>query len=247
MPETKNGLGVEGVALRKDAKPFDTIIRPGEIVGLAGLEGHGQDAFLEMLAGLRAPAAGTIRHQAGGQVVTSYRQAVRLGIVYLPRDRRSTGIFPTLSVIDNFAIATLNRDIKGFLISRQARLRRYNAFRDMLSVVAKDPKAPITALSGGNQQKILIARLLALEPGILLLNDPTRGVDVATRRVLYGVFRQLASSGMALVILSTEIEEITFLCQRVLVFRSNELSAEMAGDTMRFDRVISAMFGQAAA
>jgi ribose transport system ATP-binding protein len=248
MAEERRSLRVERLALLPGRQAFDTVIAPGEIVGLAGLEGHGQVAFLEILAGLRRPASGSVRLGNGtdGTSIATYRQAVRSGIAYLPRDRRSTGIFPTLSVLDNFAIATIARDIRGLLISRKARFARYAKFRDLLSVVAKDPRAPITALSGGNQQKILIARLLALEPGILILNDPTRGVDVATRRVLYDVFRQLAANGMALVILSSEIEEITFLCHRVLVFRSHELSAEFAGEGMRFDRVIGAMFGRAA-
>ncbi len=92
-------------------------------------------------------------------------------------------------------------------------MRRYERFRRTLSIVAPRPDAPITTLSGGNQQKVLLARALALEPAVLLLNDPTRGVDVATRQVLYGVFRGLAGEGMALVILSTEIEEVLLLCQ----------------------------------
>jgi ribose transport system ATP-binding protein len=101
-------------------------------------------------------------------------------------------------------------------------------------------------LSGGNQQKVLLARALALGPDILLLNDPTRGVDVATRHVLYGVFRELAAQGMTLVILSSEIEEILLLCGRLLVFRENEISAEMASGEMNAEGVIAAMFGKAA-
>jgi len=93
---------------------------------------------------------------------------------------------------------------------------------------------------------VLLARALALEPSVLLLNDPTRGVDVATRHVLYGVFRDLAREGMALVILSSEIEEILVLCNRVLVFRDYELAAEMTGEAMTTESVISAMFGRAA-
>jgi ribose transport system ATP-binding protein len=93
---------------------------------------------------------------------------------------------------------------------------------------------------------VLLARALALEPGVLLLNDPTRGVDVATRHVLYDVFRDLAREGMTLVILSSEIEEILLLCCRVLVFRENEVTAEMAGANMTTDSVIAAMFGRSA-
>jgi ribose transport system ATP-binding protein len=104
----------------------------------------------------------------------------------------------------------------------------------------------ITTLSGGNQQKVLLARALAHKPDVLLLNDPTRGVDIATRRVLYAVFRELAQEGMALVVLSTEIEEALVLCDRILVFREQELAAPLAGDARTSERIIATMFGRAA-
>jgi len=149
-------------------------------------------------------------------------------------------------VLDNFAISTVGRDAFFGLLSFKKRRRRYEAYRERLSILAPKPEAAITTLSGGNQQKVLLARALALEPGVLLLNDPTRGVDVATRHVLYDVFRELARDGMTLVILSSEIEEILLLCHRVLVFRENEVAAEMTGDVMTTDNVIAAMFGREA-
>ncbi len=109
----------------------------------------------------------------------------------------------------------------------------------------KSPDLPITGLSGGNQQKVLLARLLARDPDVLLLNDPTRGVDVATRRVLYGVFRELADAGMTLVVLSSEIEEVIHLCDRVLVFREKRLAARLGEGEKTNERVIAAMFGRA--
>jgi ribose transport system ATP-binding protein len=223
-------------------------ILPGEIVGLAGLDGHGQETFLKILAGLVAPSAGTVTISDGDMTksIARFRQAVAAGIVYLPRDRRSTGIFPTLSVLDNFAIATPGADTRGGLISPSHRLARFDAYRDRLSIVAPNAKAPITTLSGGNQQKVLLARALSLNPKVLLLNDPTRGVDVATRRILYGVFRDLARDGMALVILSSEIEEILVLSKRVLVFRDHALASRLEAAAMRADSVIAAMFGRAA-
>ncbi|PZM15469.1 ATP-binding cassette domain-containing protein [Rhizobium tubonense] len=229
------------------AAPISQAIRPGEIVGLAGLDGHGQERFLEILAGLKAPLSGRVvlDGPTGRTEVTGFRKAVANGVAYLPRDRRATGIFPTQSVLDNFAISTVGRDTMLGLIRTQHRRRRYETYRDKLSISAPRPDAAITTLSGGNQQKVLLARALALEPGVLLLNDPTRGVDVATRHVLYDVFRNLAREGMTLVILSSEIEEILLLCSRVLVFRENEVTAEMTGDSMTADNVIAAMFGRA--
>jgi len=239
-------LRAAGVVLAAGRTPVSEVVRAGEIVGLSGLDGHGQERFLEILAGLQPARGGEVAVSAGGAGtrVEGFRQAVRHGIAYLPRDRRATGIFPTLSILDNFAIATIGRDVRGGLISRRARSERYRKFHERLSIVAPNGNAPITSLSGGNQQKVLLARWLAHDPRFLLLNDPTRGVDIATRQTLYGVFRELARDGVALVVLSSEIEEIVTLCHRVLVFRENELFATLSGDDLESDRVIAAMFGR---
>ncbi|MGA0614288.1 ATP-binding cassette domain-containing protein [Paracoccus sp. KR1-242] len=236
-------LTVSDMSLRPGAVPLSTTLRPGETLGLAGLDGHGQGMFLRRLAGLER-TGGTV--ELGGNAIASFRDAERNAVVYVPRDRRSTGIFPGLSILDNFAIATPGRDRRGPLISARARRARYEGWKERLKIVAPSPEAPITALSGGNQQKVLLARALARDPRVLLLNDPTRGVDVATRHVLYDLFAELAAGGMALVILSSEIEEILVLCHRVLVFREHALAAEMKGEAMRTESVIAAMFGRAA-
>jgi ribose transport system ATP-binding protein len=236
------------VALAAGRAAISESVMAGEIVGLAGLDGHGQEALIEVMAGLRTPTSGQVRiGRSDGTMrdVAGFRRAARDGIAYLPRDRRATGLFPTLSIIDNFAIASMARDSAGGLISRSRRRERYEAYRKRLGIVAPDPSAPITTLSGGNQQKVLLARWLARHPDILLLNDPTRGVDIATRQALYGVFRDLAADGMALVLLSTEIEEVLQLCDRVLVFRDQQCAARLAGGAMTADAVIAAMFGRA--
>lgn len=241
MAETM--MTVENLSLRSGSEAISAKIQSGEIVGLAGLDGHGQDTFLTCLAGIE-PSNGAVT--VGREAVSSFRTAARNGIVYVPRDRRSTGIFPGLSILDNFAISTVGRDRRGPLLSFKARRERYDYWKERLKIVAPSPEAPITALSGGNQQKVLLARALARDPKVLLLNDPTRGVDVATRHVLYDLFRELAKEGIALVIVSTEIEEVLLLCDRVMVFRDHALSAEMAGDDMQTDTVIAAMFGREA-
>ncbi|WP_313760751.1 ATP-binding cassette domain-containing protein [Rhizobium sp.] len=241
-------LTVDNLTLKDGARPIVQTFKAGEIVGLAGLDGHGQQIFLEALAGLVTPASGqvSVSRQGQGRPLRGFRQAVANGIAYLPRDRRATGIFPSMSVLDNFAISTVWKDAPAGLITAAKRRERFEAYRQKLSIKVPDLDAPITTLSGGNQQKVLLARALALRPDVLLLNDPTRGVDVATRHVLYGVFRELAADGMTLVILSSEIEEILLLCGRLLVFREHEISAEMAGAEMTAGNVISAMFGKAA-
>jgi ABC-type sugar transport system ATPase subunit len=242
-------LVVDRLVIRPGAAPIDERLRPGEILGVAGLDGHGQEAFLEILAGLRAPAGGRVAvvSPAGKTIISGFKQAVRHRIAYLARDRRTHGIFPALSILDNFAIASFDRDTRYGLIGRTQLKARFAEWQQRLEIVAADPSAPITALSGGNQQKVLLARWLALGPRVLLLNDPTRGVDQRTREVLYRTFVDLArTKGIALILLSTEIEEVLRLCDRILVFRESEVSARLSRGNMSHDAVIAAMFGRAA-
>jgi ribose transport system ATP-binding protein len=248
MVEKSASVTLKDAVLKAGKRAFDERLRAGEIVGLAGLDGHGQETFLEALAGLAPLAGGSVALDIHGLAtpIESFHHVARCGVAYLPRDRRTAGIFPNLSVLDNFAIASLARDLRSGLISLRARRARFERFRERLSIAANDPGASIAQLSGGNQQKVRLARLLARDPAALLLNDPTRGVDVATRRVLYQIFRELAGAGMLLVILSTEIDELTGLCDRALVFHEHELVARLGGESLSPAAVIAAMFGEAA-
>ncbi|RVD46856.1 ATP-binding cassette domain-containing protein, partial [Mesorhizobium sp. M7A.F.Ca.ET.027.03.2.1] len=152
------GLAVRELVIAPGASPITQAIAPGEIVGLAGLDGHGQELFLKMLAGLEPSHGGSIElgSSDASRKITGFRKAVASGIAYLPRDRRANGIFPTQSVLDNFAVSTLSRDTRLGLISPSARKARYDLYREKLSIVAPRPDAPITTLSGGNQQKVLL-------------------------------------------------------------------------------------------
>jgi ribose transport system ATP-binding protein len=242
-------LLIEAVTVATGVAPFDDTVRSGEIVGLAGLDGHGQEAFLEVLCGLRPPVSGRVRVLTEGQAIpiAGFRQAVRHGVAYLARDRRVNGIFPSLSILDNFGLVSMDRDRRLGLIDRRKQRAKYETYRRRLSIVAPSPDRLITSLSGGNQQKVLLARWLTLGPRVLVLNDPTRGVDQRTRETLYRVFGDLArNEGMALVVLSTEIEEILRLCDRLLVFREHRVIARLAGAEIGYDRVIAAMFGRIA-
>jgi ribose transport system ATP-binding protein len=239
-------LRVRDVRVRPDAPPLDATVARGEILGVAGLDGQGQEDFLEILCGLRKPAGGEVlAGTAGGmERVRSYHGAARAGIVYLPRDRKSEGILPSLSVLDNFAIALLDQSQRaGFLRWRQLRAT-YDAFRARLSIVARSPSAPITSLSGGNQQKVLLARWMATRPRVMVLNDPTRGVDLATRLSIHDALRDLAAERTAIILLSTEIEELVQLCHRVLVFREGHVFSELARADITMAAIVGAMFGR---
>lgn len=232
--------------LTEASRPFGFRLAAGEIVGLAGLDGHGQATFLEALAGMRAPFAGTVEAIRDGRrhPVQDARAAYAQGIVYLPQDRKNEGIFPSLSVLDNFRMLTLGQSGRhGFLSPRQDQ-RAFAAHRERLGIVLASPASPITSLSGGNQQKVLLARLLEAKPRVMLLNDPTRGVDHPTRLALFELFEELArESGLAVVVLSTEIDEVVSHCHRAVVFRERAPSAEFDRSALTMDAVLAAMFG----
>jgi ribose transport system ATP-binding protein len=240
-------LKAQDVQVRPGASSITATVHQGEIIGIAGLDGHGQEEFLEILCGLRKPGTGAVvvkTRRGTMQRVQSFRGAARSGIVYLPRDRKSEGIFPPLSVLDNFSVVIQPRSTQFGFLRRRYLLRRYASYREQLSIVAPSVQTPITSLSGGNQQKVLLARWMAASPLVMILNDPTRGVDLGTRLALHRVFRDAAEQSMALILLSTEIEELLQLCHRVLVFREGQVFDEIAPPAMTMSAIIAAMFGR---
>ncbi|HZQ02904.1 MAG TPA: sugar ABC transporter ATP-binding protein [Gaiellaceae bacterium] len=238
-------LRTRGVRVRPGAAPIDVEIRAGELVGLAGLEGHGQDRFLRILGGVAAPEEGEVVCTTRGEaVITSARDAVRQGVTYVPRDRRTESVFESRSVLDNFGLPTQDRDRRaGIIVSRKTE-RRFREYVDMLHIVFGRGRNLITTLSGGNQQKVITARWLAANPAVLLLNDPTRGVDIGAKHDIYRVLVDVARSGVAVVMLSTEVDEHVELMDRVLVFREGELAAEIPRGEATRRRLVANFFGE---
>jgi ABC-type sugar transport system ATPase subunit len=239
-------LRIEELTLRAASKPISLEVRSGEILGLAGLEGQGHVEFVECLCGLRRPASGqTLAFGDGGEsrTVRGYRGANRLGIRYVPRDRRHEGLFGPMSVFDNFA-ATLWSDLNrlGLLRRRQARTI-FEDFAESARLVSASPRRPISILSGGNQQKVLLGRWIAMRPRVLVVNDPLRGVDHNTKEELYKLFRQLAADGLAIIFLSTEIVELLTLTDQIAVFHEGSLVAMLPTERSSDTDVVAAMFG----
>jgi len=237
-------LRTRGLRLVPGAQPIDVEIRSGELVGVAGLEGHGQDGFLEALRGAGAPA-GDVARVADGREVTllSPRHAASYGIAYVPKERRQA-LFGWMSIRENFAMPTLGDDSRsGWLDLRRMR-RRFAEHARRLSIVLGSPSDRITTLSGGNQQKVVLGRWLAARPKVLLLNDPTRGIDVGAKRDLYVLLTRLAEEGLAIVMLSSELDEHVELMDRVLVFREHELFREIGRESLSRRSLVSAFFGE---
>ncbi len=238
-------LSVRELKLRPDGQPINLEVHAGELIGLAGLEGHGQNEFLEALWGQNIIAGEIVRHLPGGDVVVrSPVHAADCDIAYVPRERGLDSLFSWMTIRENFALPTLGQDSRlGWLSLRSSR-RRFASYVGRLKIVLGTPEDPITTLSGGNQQRVIIARWLAFGPRILLLNDPTRGIDINAKHDLYALFGALASEQLAVVMLSTELDEHVELMDRVLVFREHELFRELERSELSRDALVAAFFGE---
>lgn len=247
MNEPRSAMRISDVQLKLQSEVINERVNKQEILGLAGLDGHGQALFLEALAGVRPAPEGLVEVMGaqGQQAIATREQASRAGVSYLPSDRKRNGIFPNLSVLENFYLGNLPRFSHSGWLDKVAARMALDQVRDELSITYATHDMPIGRLSGGNQQKVLLARAMASNPDILLLNEPTRGVDIQTRHVLYDYFRRgVAEQGLTLVVLSTELDEIMELCDRVIVFRDFGISARLDKSEMSMDRLMAAMFGQ---
>jgi len=237
-------LRTAGLRLRADGRPIDVAFHAGELVGLAGLDGHGQDEFLEALAGIGAVAGQVVRRDGGREVaLRSPAHAASHGVLHVPRERRQT-LFGWMSIRENFGMPTLARDTRLGWLRPAATRRRLAEYVSRLGIALGRPDDAVTTLSGDNQQKVAIARWLAAGPRVLLLNDPTRGIDVGAKRDLYVLMTRLAGEGLAVVMLSTELDEHVELMDRVLVFREHGLSREIGRASLSRQALLSAFFGQ---
>ncbi|MFI6252622.1 sugar ABC transporter ATP-binding protein [Streptomyces sp. NPDC051016] len=212
-------LRVEGLTRRREFAPVDLELRPGEIVGLAGLVGSGRSEILETVYGARRPDGGRVLVDGTPLRPGSVRAAVRAGIGLAPEERKAQGLLMLESVTSNVSISTLSRFARaGWLDRRTERAAAHRAVRE-LSLRPDNPDAAIRTLSGGNQQKAVLARWLLRGCKVLLLDEPTRGVDIGARAELYTVIRRLADEGLAVLLVSSEVPEVLGLADRVLVLR----------------------------
>jgi len=213
-------------------------IRPGEIIGIAGIEGNGQREFLRALAGLH-PCKGTIA--AGGKAVRpgDAGSAHEAGILYIPRDRHREALLP-LSVAENIGLAALARfAVGGIMRARQERTAIQGQVT-ALSIKTPSLATPVLSLSGGNQQKSVIARALIDRPNVLLADEPSQGVDAGARLEIYRILREAANDGKAIVVSSSDALELQGLCDRILIFSRGRVIKEIAGDDVTEHNITTA-------
>ncbi len=201
-------------------------VQPGEVVGLAGLVGSGRSAIAQTLVGLGPPdMVRSARIQMAGQSVSllSPRAARRHGVLYLTEDRKREGVFADLSVLVNTTAASLERFSPGGLIARRRERREARTTLERLRLVARSLDVPARQLSGGNQQKLLIARALLSAPRLLVCDEPTRGVDVGAKQEIYAILAEIASRGVGVLLISSEMKELLMLCFRIFVVRDRRI------------------------
>ncbi|GHH43111.1 sugar ABC transporter ATP-binding protein [Streptomyces candidus] len=216
-------LSVQGLARQGEFEAIDLDVRPGEIVGLAGLVGSGRSEILETIYGARRPTSGHVVVDGNRLRTGSVRAAVRAGIGLAPEERKAQALLMLESVTRNVSVSTLSRFSRGGWIDRGTERSAAQQATRKLSLRPDRPEARIRTLSGGNQQKAVLARWLLRGCRVLLLDEPTRGVDVGARAELYAVIRRLADEGLAVLLVSSEVPEVLGLADRVLVLREGRL------------------------
>ncbi|MEU5682783.1 sugar ABC transporter ATP-binding protein [Streptomyces venezuelae] len=222
-PTAEPVLTVRGLSRHGEFEPFDLDLRPGEIVGLAGLVGSGRSEILETIYGARKPGSGQVAVNGQPLRSGSVRAAVRAGLGLAPEERKAQALLMLESVTRNVSVTSMSRFSRGGWVDRGAERAAARAATRELSLRPDDPSVPVRTLSGGNQQKAVLARWLLRGCRVLLLDEPTRGVDVGARAELYAVIRRLADEGLAVLLVSSEVPEVLGLADRVLVLREGRV------------------------
>jgi ribose transport system ATP-binding protein len=222
-------------------------VRAGEIVGIAGLVGAGRTELARAVFGANRMRAGETRLGSGRAVGRSPRRSLDAGVAMIPESRKDQGLIFGRSVVENVTLAELARLSTLGVVRRRAERRSATQILDRCEVRGASYSAPVSALSGGNQQKVLFARMLLGEPNVLLADEPTRGVDVGAKLTIFELLVSLAESGMAIVLISSELEEILGLAHRVLVMHAGRLVAELEGDALTESAILAAAFADRSA
>ena len=235
-----------------DSKPVNFEINKGEIVGVTGLDGNGQDDFVKILAGVQESHGGIteiLDTKGKFSKYNSLDEAKKNGISFVSGDRKKEGILPNLSIYENLVVPLYKKTSRAGFLGFVNWMELNGIFDwevDRLSIKTGPRDNLITSLSGGNQQKVMIARSFAQHPKVLILNDPARGINVSTKRDLYIHLRKFVEEGNSVIFLSSELEEFIGLCPKVMVFRNGTIFDIFENDKINADTLLEGMFGQTA-
>ncbi|MCB0195166.1 MAG: sugar ABC transporter ATP-binding protein [Anaerolineae bacterium] len=212
----------------------------GEILGIYGLMGAGRSELMECLAGLRPEASGKVWLDGEPVKANSVKERIDLGVAYIPEDRQRDGLVQTMSVADNMLLASLQRYLSGFLLSKKKEASNVERLIGELSLKVADPQQIITSLSGGNQQKVVIAKGLLTNPKILLMDEPTRGIDVGAKSEIFDIMGRLAAEGLGVIFISSELKEVLGMADRILVMSKGKITGEFSRAEATEEALVSA-------
>ncbi|MFC5924521.1 sugar ABC transporter ATP-binding protein [Micromonospora vulcania] len=223
-------LRAQGLTKRHLLDDVSLTVAPGEVVGLGGLLGSGRSETAKAIVGALPLDSGTVTVDGRRLRRMSPATALRAGVALLPEDRKAEGIIPDLSVRENIVLAAMPRLARAGVVSRSRQNRIVDIFITRLRIRASSPEQRVGELSGGNQQKVLLARWLCLNPRLLLLDEPTRGIDVGAKAEVQRLIVELAREGLAVVLISSDLEELVEGADRVVVLRAGAVVGELTGD-----------------
>ena len=232
------GLGRKGYI-----KPFDLVIHKGEVIGFTGLLGSGRSESVRVLYGAERSDEGNLFIKGKKVVAKHPLTSMNEGMAYLPEDRKNEGIIADLSVRENLIMALQAKRGMFRLLSRKQQEEYTDKYIEMLQIKTASRETPIKSLSGGNQQKVIIGRWLLTNPDFLILDEPTRGIDVGTKTEIQKLVVKLAEEGMAVVFISSEIEEMLRTCDRMVVMRDGGKVGELDGGEMNQSTIMSTIAG----
>ncbi|CAL8479144.1 sugar ABC transporter ATP-binding protein [Caballeronia novacaledonica] len=234
-------LSAQGLAAGTKVTDVSLDVHAGEAVGLAGLLGSGRTETMRLLFGADRPAKGALAVGGENAAFKSPKDAIARGIAYLTEDRKAEGIVPELSVRDNLTLVCLPALTKRGVVDIAKQREIVDGFVESLGIKLRSPDQPIRELSGGNQQKVLLARWLATHPRLLLLDEPTRGIDVGAKADVAKIVRELRDAGLAVLLSASELEELTAVADRAVVIRDGETVAQLDGAQMNEASIMDAI------
>jgi ribose transport system ATP-binding protein len=236
-------LEAHNLSAHRAPKGVSIDVRRGEVVGLAGLLGSGRTETAKAIFGAQPLDSGTV--EIDGQDVNpdSPGAAIKSGLAFLPEDRKAEGIIPDLSVRENIVAAALPRLSHGGFVSKKEQYELVERFMSRLDIKASSPDQPIGELSGGNQQKVMLARWLCLEPKVLILDEPTQGIDVGAKAEVQQLIAELAEGGLGVVMIDSEPEEIIEGSDRVVVLRDGAVAGTLSGDELNEQNLVRMIAG----
>jgi monosaccharide-transporting ATPase len=227
-------------------EPFDLEVRGAQIVGFAGLLGSGRTEAARLLFGADRRDSGEVRVQGAAHAVRSPRQAIAAGLALTPEDRQAEGLFADMSLRDNIALVVQRRLSRLGWLSRSRHTRIAQRMLRRLGIVTAGPQQPVRNLSGGNQQKVILARWLACDPQLWILDEPTRGIDVGAKAEIERLIADLARGGASAVFVSSELDELVRVCEHLLVLRERRVVGELRGMQVNEQQVMDCIAGEAA-